>query len=101
MDPLISMLAIIGGAAGGLAALAAGYVWVKRSGEIATIEAQERRITATEGENADLRRRVAALEEENARLHRAVAQVTGVDKVQATVDAIKVDTTAIRVKVAA
>lgn len=99
MDSLLGVAALAGVIFAALAALSSGYVWIKRAGETATIQLQDRRLTALTGENADLTRRVEFLERENTRLNLAVTQVQGVDKVQATVTEIKQDTTVIRARV--
>lgn len=100
MDSVLLVAAVVGVLFSFLAALAAGYVWVKRAGETATIEIQDRRITALTGRVSDLENENGNLRGEVQRLSAAVTQVQGIDKVQETVDSIKLDTSAIRAKVA-
>ncbi|HWB36347.1 MAG TPA: hypothetical protein VHA75_10005 [Rugosimonospora sp.] len=108
MTTFQQVLAVLGGLFTLAALLGVLLVYARGSADKATVEAQGNLLEVRKAEIDDLRRRMAVVEadnkhlhEENERLHEAVAQVKGIDKVQATVDAIHSDTKAIRAKVTA
>jgi cell division protein FtsB len=108
MESLTGVLTALGAGFALVAIIAVAFVWARGSADKATIESLERNNAALEEELRTTNRRCDALndrvknlEDENSHLKDAVAQVAGIGHLQATADAIRADTNAIRTKVLA